>query len=342
MIFVILYHQHKNAVKRFKTEFERTRGQTHTMKAFHEVRSYDSDFMVWHSSYENISFLAHWHQEIEFIYVRQGSAHFSINDDIFTAHAGDLVIVDTGDFHYSDSSNMENVLEFIIFDPGIISSLYHHSQFSHPCVTREMLESYGMNEMLVSLLDRVGVELKNKEAYYKEIITAALREFWYLLKRRLPKNDSGLQSTSKRINMLYDMQQLLSYMEEHYADNITLSFAAKQMSFSESHFSKVFKKLIGINFVTYLNMVRVEHAANELKNTSSKVTDIAIDCGFNNIRTFNRVFKEITGCTPSEFLKLTDPDSYNLTYYKRKSSEQEFVENDSLTVVKNIPSEVLP
>lgn len=81
-------------------------------------------------------------------------------------------------------------------------------------------------------------------------------------------------------------------------------------------------------------MVRVEHAANELKNTSSKVTDIAIDCGFNNIRTFNRVFKEITGCTPSEFLKLTDPDSYNLTYYKRKSSEQEFVENDSLTVVK--------
>ena len=35
------------------------------MKAFHEVRSYDSDFMVWHSNYENIGFLAHWHKEIE-------------------------------------------------------------------------------------------------------------------------------------------------------------------------------------------------------------------------------------------------------------------------------------
>lgn len=310
------------------------------MKAFHEVRSYDSDFMVWHSSYEDISFLAHWHQEIEFIYVRRGCAHFSINDYTFTAHAGDLVVIDTGDFHYSDSSNMQNNLDFIIFDPGIISSLYHHSQFSHPLVTKEMLLTSGLEPMMLHLLNLVKTELKTKDTYYKEIVTASIREFWYFLKRSLPKNDSGMQSQNKRNNMLYDMQQLLSYMEDNYADNISLTFAAKQMNFSESHFSKVFKKLIGINFITYLNMVRVEHAATQLKTTTSRVTDIALNCGFNNIRTFNRAFKEITGCTPSEFLKLTDPDSYNLTYYKRKSSDQEFVENDSLTVVKNKPAEV--
>ena len=39
------------------------------MKAFHEVRNYDSDYMVWHSRYENVGFLAHWHKEIELIYV---------------------------------------------------------------------------------------------------------------------------------------------------------------------------------------------------------------------------------------------------------------------------------
>ena len=38
------------------------------MKAFHEVRNYDSDYMVWHSRYENVGFLAHWHKEIEMIY----------------------------------------------------------------------------------------------------------------------------------------------------------------------------------------------------------------------------------------------------------------------------------
>ena len=46
------------------------------MKAFHEVRNYRSDFMVWQCAYTNISFLAHWHQEIELVYLRSGSARF--------------------------------------------------------------------------------------------------------------------------------------------------------------------------------------------------------------------------------------------------------------------------
>ena len=120
------------------------------MKAFHEVRSYDSDFMVWHSSYEDISFLAHWHQEIEFIFVRSGSAHFSINEHDFTAHKGDLVVIDTGDFHYSDSSKMKNVLDFLIFDTSIISSLYHPSHFASPLVTAEELRVYGLSLIHIS------------------------------------------------------------------------------------------------------------------------------------------------------------------------------------------------
>ena len=121
--------------------------------------------------------------------------------------------------------------------------------------------------------------------------------------------------------------------------NITLEYAAGRMNFSTSHFSKTFKKLMGINFVTYLNVVRVERAAYELRHTEKKITDIALNCGFNNIRTFNRVFKEITGCTPSEFLLLPDPDTYKRTYYNRRSSEKEFVKDDSLTLVKNFESE---
>ena len=84
-------------------------------------------------------------------------------------------------------------------------------------------------------------------------------------------------------------------------------------------------------------MIRVEKAAELLKNTGSKVIDVSFECGFNNVRSFNRTFKEITGYSPSQFMNLTDPDSYNFTYYKRKSSDREFVENDSLTVIKNKP-----
>jgi len=307
------------------------------MKAFHEIRHYDSDFMVWQSSYEDISFLAHWHQEIEFIYVRSGSAHLSINEHEFTAQAGDLVVVDSGDFHYSDSSRMQNHLDFIIFDPGILSSLYQYSHFIHPLISGRMLKEYGLADELKQLYKAVSTELDRKEPYYQDIVKAALRKFWYGLKRHHPRGDRKVQSQNKRFHMLYDMQQLLSYIETHYPENITLSFAAQKMGFSESYFSKIFKRLIGINFITYLNMIRVEKAAELLKNTGSKVIDVSFECGFNNVRSFNRTFKEITGYSPSQFMNLADPDSYNLTYYKRKSSDREFVENDSLTVIKNKP-----
>lgn len=305
------------------------------MRAFHEVRNYHSDFMVWNSNYTNISFLAHWHKEIELIYIRSGSARVSITDHIFTAHEGDLVICDSGNIHYSDSYDMDNSLDFIIFDPSIISSLYKNSHFIHPLITKKQLEEYGLTATLNKLIKTVGKELAEKEPYYQDIVKATLREFWYLLRRKIPKSNNELQSQNKRNNMLYDLQQLMSYMDEHYADNITLEFAANQMNFSESHFSKVFKKLTGINFVTYLNLIRVEQAANQLQTTPNKITEIALNCGFNNIRTFNRVFKEVTGYTPTEFGSLLEPDTYNLTYYKRKSTEQQFVENDSVTVIKN-------
>ncbi len=305
------------------------------MRAFHEVRSYNSDFMVWHSSYDNISFLAHWHKEIELIYVRSGTCHLSITDVNFTAHAGDLAICESGAIHYSDSHNMDNSLDFIIFDTSIISPIFQNPHFINPLVTKENLEQYGLSAPLNTLISSVSRELEERKPYYQEVIASSLQTFWALLKRCHPRTDSDRIPESRRNRMLTQLQGLLSYIETHYADNISLDFAARSMNFSVSYFSKTFKNLMGINFVTYLNLVRVEHAAFELRHTEKKFTDIALSCGFNNVRTFNRVFKEITGCTPSEFLLLPDPDAYKRTYYNRRSGEQEFVEQDSLTLIKN-------
>ena len=305
------------------------------MKAFHEIRNYDSDFMVWHSNYENIGFLAHWHKEIELIYVRSGSCNLNITDQTFTAHAGDLVICESGVIHYSNSHNMDNSLDFVIFDTSILGPLFHNPNFVHPLITSTQLEAYGLSDLLHHLIDTVSLELEQKAPYYREVVISSLQTFWFLLKRHHPRANAEQLPDNRRARTLADLQSLVSYIDEHYAENITLEFAAERMNFSHTYFSKMFKRLMGINFVTYLNMVRVEQAAFELRHTEKKFTDIALNCGFNNIRTFNRVFKEITGCTPSEFLLLPDPDTYKRTYYNRRSSEQEFMKKDPPTLVKN-------
>jgi AraC-like DNA-binding protein len=305
------------------------------MKAFHEVRNYDSDFMVWQSCYEDISFLAHWHQELELVYVHSGEARFCINNEEFTARAGDLVLIDSGDLHYSNSYDYKNRLDFILFDPGIISSRYHSLHLAHPLVSAAMLQQYGLTEKTQQLFTGISRELGERGPFYQEIVSAMLREFIYRLRRCLPTADPSSAAQNSRSEMRYDMQQLLTYIDEHYGENITLAFAARQMNFSESYFSKKFKKLTGLNFITYLNTVRVEQAAELLKHSGARISDIALSCGFGNVRSFNRTFKEYTGHTPSEFLNLPGSDIQHYSYYKRKSPQTHYVRDDSMTLVKN-------
>lgn len=310
------------------------RGSKQAMKAFHEVRNYNSDFMVWYSTYENISFVAHWQKEIELVYVRSGEACFHVADQSFIAHAGDLVICESGQIHYSDSYTTKNLLSFLIFDTNVISSRFHNPHFKSALVTAEELQNYGLTEALLRVLSIVPDELDKKQPYYKDIVSSSIREFWFLLKRNLPREEKAKDS-SRRSRMLEEFQELLDHIDTHYFEDLTLEHAASMMHFSPSHFSKTFKKLMGMNYVTYVNMVRIEQAIQMLTSNQHRMIDIALECGFSNIRSFNRTFKEITGYTPTEFSAQVDPDLYKTTYYHRKSGEAEYVEGDSTTMRLN-------
>jgi YesN/AraC family two-component response regulator len=135
--------------------------------------------------------------------------------------------------------------------------------------------------------------------------------------------------------MLEEFQELLDHIDNHYFEDLTLEHAASMMHFSPSHFSKTFKKLMGMNYVTYINMVRIDRAIQMLGTNQYRMIDIALECGFSNIRSFNRTFKEITGYTPTEFSAQVDPDMYKTTFYHRKSREAEYVVGDSTTMRPN-------
>jgi AraC-like DNA-binding protein len=105
--------------------------------------------------------------------------------------------------------------------------------------------------------------------------------------------------------MVNKIQHALDYINSNYTDDITLSETAVQAELRISQFSKLFKHMCGMSFVTYLNYVRVSKAEEMIINTMVPITDIALECGFNSIRNFNRTFKKLKGTTPSDLRKLT-------------------------------------
>ncbi len=303
------------------------------MKAFHEVREYPSDLMVWHKAYDNISFIAHWHREIELLYIRHGSIKMQVTNHSFTAHEGDLIVCDSGDIHYSNSYEKGSCLDFLIFDTSLISSHYQYHGFLSPYVSAETMKRYGLDLLLDEVENIVDQELSTHTEFYSEIIQANLRNLWYHLLRIMPVADDPGTMQSRRNSMLNDFQNLLSYMEEH-TQNISLEEAADMMHFSPSHFSKVFKQLTGINFVRYMNIIRITQASELLKDPDMNIAQVAFSCGFQNIRTFNRVFREITGQTPSEYKALPSSQPVNFTYYKSSSNIMSYAEKDPVTIAK--------
>jgi len=94
------------------------------------------------------------------------------------------------------------------------------------------------------------------------------------------------------------------YIAQNYFRPLTLEIVSSEIGFNPTYFSGVFKKETDMNFSAYLVEVRIENAKNMLLNSKQTVEDISIAVGYSDIKYFSRLFKKMTGVTPTEFRRL--------------------------------------
>ncbi|CAM4378955.1 helix-turn-helix transcriptional regulator [Paenibacillus typhae] len=278
------------------------------MKAFHENRMYPSHlpFSSWQVS--NINFLAHWHTDLEFVYVREGSIRMGINLESRVLHKGDMAFCSSGDIHYYDSTGRESVIQLIIFNPQLIASpggWPKDVRLTDPFICtggqdQADIEATGRAD-IPRLMLQLEHELNNQLPHYEQIITGQLNELCGLLLRHLPCEPADQKKDMRRMSSRKVMQNVLDYLEDNYAEVITLEDAARQAEMSLFYFSRFFKSTTGMSYISYLNHIRVNKAEEMLLNSDKPIIDIALDCGFTNVRTFNRVFKQFRNNTPSSY-----------------------------------------
>jgi AraC-like DNA-binding protein len=90
-------------------------------------------------------------------------------------------------------------------------------------------------------------------------------------------------------------------IEEHSAEELSLCKVAKAVNISSNHLSEKFKQVTGINFVDYVARARFEKARNLLLNSNRRISEIAFAAGFQSLSQFNRVFKKVSGKSPSAY-----------------------------------------
>ncbi|MFZ4769229.1 MAG: AraC family transcriptional regulator [Ferruginibacter sp.] len=97
------------------------------------------------------------------------------------------------------------------------------------------------------------------------------------------------------------VEKVMEYLNKNFDKPVTLADAAKIASMTQVSFSRFFKMHTGISFMDSLLDIRLGHASRLLIDTNQPVSEVAYNCGFNNISNFNRLFKKKKDCTPKEF-----------------------------------------
>lgn len=242
---------------------------------------------------------AHWHQRVELVYVLQGRCEIQIGNKKRIYAPGDLAVIHSGEVH-SISDLEDSTLYICTFDSQI---LYHFcSDIKYICnyITADMLADVGIHKEILKCFEEMFQENNKEETWNNVLIQADILRLYGLLVRYFEWEPD---EKPKNITKLQQFQETLRYIEENYTDNITLKDVAKTINYNPTYVSTLFVAYTGLNFKTYLDSFRVNQAVKLMKRNDLTIADISAQCGFANIRTFNNVFRKITGMTPSQLRK---------------------------------------
>lgn len=103
------------------------------------------------------------------------------------------------------------------------------------------------------------------------------------------------------------MMRMIKFIEQHYMEKLSLDDMGQYTHYNRTYVSTLFKNTVGINFHDYLTKVRLSNAIFQLAVTDKNMTQIAVDCGFSDLKTFNHRFREIFGYLPAEYKQRLSP-----------------------------------
>lgn len=271
----------------------------------HGTKEYSYTQYFMHNPKRAFHIPVHWHDEVEIIYIKKGRITIYIGEEIFQATAGDLFFVNSGELHFMESDDMGVEYYTLLFPLAFLSFQMDDA------IEQEVFLPLRQKKLQFPLLiEETQMQSQVLQKVKDVIVVNDEKEIGYQLKTRIllleimeyfMKNDVFEQVDFGKAT---DMQRdLITYIQKHYTEKITLNMMAQKFHLSEKYISWYFKEHFSISFTQYVAHLRMSRAKDLLTITEQSITEVALSCGYPSVNLFIRNFKEFHGVTPLQYRK---------------------------------------
>lgn len=247
--------------------------------------------------YQNVNFKPHFHKGYEFAWVLSGELHATVADKHYLLKQGDALFITPFALHSYVTQQTSEV--FVAVFAGT-----YVGQFAS--ATKEMEPTDAKFTVPAPLSVYLHAQMIGLTQAPKQEFVLLPVPSHYALKSCLYAICDAFSSVAEWCDKRSNHEiafKMISYIERHYTEDITLRAMADELSYEYHYISRVLRENLGVRFRVLVNQYRCERAKDMITETSTPLSVIAMNCGFQSIRSFNRVFFETTGKTPSQIRK---------------------------------------
>ena len=257
----------------------------------------------------------HKHNFIEIVYVVSGCATHIIGDREYPVKRGDVSIINPDEAHafMSDKNSEEKFVAYdLMFTPDFLgssspagddfsklaNSFLFYSLFPESGDFKErfnLIADCGYE--ISSIFEKIYDEYKAERRSYVNLIRLYVAEIVIRLSRKLEaEEENRITPAQKQLVM-----ETVRYIEQNYSIKINADEIASKLFFNKNYISRLFRKETGLSIHEFVRNIRMKETCKRLENTNDTISDIASDCGFNDMKSFYQMFKAYTGKTPKAY-----------------------------------------
>lgn len=246
---------------------------------------------------------SHFHSCLELVFVLNGSIDYMLNGKTYKLSAKDFIFANSYEIHSCSPASAKGRIVLMEIETAPLKKFFVPAKQ----LWFKWEETYNNQDLdlyqnICAHIRRIIIDATTqKPAFpakiYSEILgmMAVLYEQCSLLPTDTDSNGNTAQ--------IQKSNEIMDYLNEHYTEQISLNTMAKELHISAPYISKLFKETFGIGVWKYLNQLRIKKSLPALCNTDENILDIAVLAGFNNAKTYRRIFQQEIGSSPTEYRK---------------------------------------